>query len=68
MSLEGISVPERCRRCGQRDFPSSHTSCAGFLRRWLDLKTLALVWTVFRWVVPHPLAFSCIIINIIILR
>ena len=57
MSLEGISAPERSRRCGQWDFPSSRAGYAGFLHRWLDLKMLALAWTVFRSVVPHPLAF-----------
>lgn len=41
MSLEGISVLERSQRCGQWDFPSSHTSCTSFLHRWLDLKALA---------------------------
>lgn len=41
MSLEGISVLEQSQRCGQWDFPSSHTSCTSFLHRWLDLKALA---------------------------
>lgn len=35
------SLLERSRRCGQWDFPSSHTSCTSFLHRWLDLKVLA---------------------------
>lgn len=57
MSLEGITVSEPSRRCGQWDFPSRHAGCAGFLHWGLDLKALGLIRAESRSAVHHPLAF-----------